>query len=158
MRGWGVSPPLQVMEVTMVTVVAILAVTMIGAASGAAAPQDARTSPLAASERAAVLAVVRAPVVRRLGRPVRFRVERLARDADWLFLIAEMQDPSGGPIHYAGTPLAGAEAEGMVSRLCVALLRRDGARWRLVDHAVGPTDMVWADWPARYGAPRAIFP
>ncbi len=136
---------------------AIVAMTMIGAVSGAAAPGEAQ-APLTAAERAAVLDMVRAPVVRRLGRPVRFRVERLTRDGDWLFLMAEMQDPGGGPIRYAGTPLAGAEAEGMVSRLCVALLRRDGERWRLVDHAVGPTDMVWADWPARYGAPLTIFP
>jgi hypothetical protein len=38
-----------------------------------------------------------------------------------------------------------------------ALLRRQDGEWRVIDHAVGPTDVAWADWPQRHGAPASLF-
>jgi hypothetical protein len=111
-----------------------------------------------APERGVILDAARQPVVKRLGKPVKFLVRRLERQGDWAFLIAAMQDRSGRPISYRGTALASAEAEGMVSKDYVALLRVSGAGWRVVDQAVGPTDVAWADWAARHGAPRSLFP
>ena len=118
----------------------------------------ATAAQLPEGERAAILDAARAPVVKRLGKPVKFVVRRLERQGDWAFLIAAMQDESGRPISYVGTPLASAEAEGMVSKDYAALLRRSGGQWRVVDDALGPTDVAWADWPEKHGAPRALFP
>jgi hypothetical protein len=69
-----------------------------------------------------------------------------------------MEDSSGRPISYVGTALASAEAEGAVSKDYVALLRLSGGNWRIVDNAVGPTDVAWADWPSKHGAPQSLFP
>lgn len=113
---------------------------------------------VAGVDRAAILDAARAPVVKRLGKPVKFLVRRLERQGDWAFLIAAMQDEAGRPISYAGTPLASAEAEGMVSKDYAALLRLSGGRWVVVDHAVGPTDVAWEGWAEKYGAPAALFP
>ncbi len=118
----------------------------------------ATAAQLPEGERTAILDAARAPVVKRLGKPVKFVVRRLERQGDWAFLIAAMQDESGRPISYVGTPLASAEAEGMVSKDYAALLRRSGGQWRVVDDALGPTDVAWADWPEKHGAPRALFP
>ena len=111
-----------------------------------------------AAERAAILDTARQPVTKRLGKPVKFLVRTLERNGDWAFLIAAMLDRAGRPISFAGTPLASAEAEGMVSKDYVALLRRSAGQWRVVDQAVGPTDVAWADWASKHGAPRALFP
>ena len=118
----------------------------------------ATAAQLPEGERTAILDAARAPVVKRLGKPVKFVVRRLERQGDWAFLIAAMQDESGRPISYVGTPLASAEGEGMVSKDYAALLRRSGGQWRVVDDALGPTDVAWADWPEKHGAPRALFP
>jgi hypothetical protein len=117
----------------------------------------ASTAPISGAERVAILDTARQPVVRQLGKPVKFLVRTLNRDGDWAFLVATMQDAQGRPITYAGTPLASAEAEGMISRDYVALLQRSGGRWRVVDQAVGPTDVAWEGWAVRYGAPAGLF-
>jgi len=117
----------------------------------------ASTAPVSGAERIAILDTARQPVVRQLAKPVKFLVRTLNRDGDWAFLVATMQDDRGRPISYAGTPLASAEAEGMISKDYVALLQRSGGRWRVVDQAVGPTDVAWEGWPERYGAPVGLF-
>jgi hypothetical protein len=117
----------------------------------------ASTAPVSSAERVAMLDTARRPVARQLGKPVKFLVRTLNRDGDWAFLVATMQDAQGRPISYAGTPLASAEAEGMISKDYVALLQRSGGRWRVVDQAVGPTDVAWEGWAARYGAPAGLF-
>ncbi len=110
-----------------------------------------------AAARAAILDAARQPAASALAKPVRFKVERLNVSADWAFLLAEMQGENGRPIDYAGTSLADAARHGAVSRSFAALLRREGEAWTVVDHAVGPTDVAWADWPKRHDAPPALF-
>lgn len=126
-------------------------VTLVASVAGGALQADA-------AERAVILEAARAPAAKRLGKPVKFKVRTLARDGDWAFLIAAMEDSSGRPISYVGTALASAEAEGAVSKDYVALLRLSGGNWRIVDNAVGPTDVAWADWPSKHGAPQSLFP
>jgi hypothetical protein len=123
-----------------------------------AAGLAATAAQIPAAERAAILDVARQPVTKRLAKKVTLVVRTLERQGDWAFLVAAMQDGAGRPISYAGTPLASAEAEGMVSKDYAALLRLSGGQWRLIDNAVGPTDVAWADWPQKHGAPKALFP
>ena len=44
-----------------------------------------------------------------------------------------------------------------MSDLCAALLRREGAAWKLVDIAVGPTDVAWEAWATTHKAPAELF-
>lgn len=108
--------------------------------------------------RAAILDAARAPVAEQLGKPVRFLVHALNRQGDWAFLHAAMQDRAGRPVDYAGTPLAEDAEHGLRSKDYAALLRRERGGWRVVAHAIGPTDVVWLDWPARHRAPPAVLP
>lgn len=124
---------------------------MTALASGqanAAADEDARR---------AVIGAATAATAEALGKPVQLKAERLKLDGDWAFLYADMQDQHGRPISYAGTRLAEAAEHGAASRSLAALLRRVDERWTLVANAIGPTDVVWVDWPRDYGAPAALF-
>jgi hypothetical protein len=107
--------------------------------------------------RAPILDAARAPVSARLGKPVLFKVDHLAREGDWAFLYADMQDRGGTPIDLTGTPLAEAAAQGMASRSCAVLLHRVDGKWQAVESAVGPTDAAWEGWAVRHKAPPAIF-
>ncbi|WP_333572817.1 hypothetical protein [Sphingomonas sp.] len=112
---------------------------------------------IAPADRAAIIDVAHQAIARRIGKTPRLLVRTLGHQGDWVFLVATMQDKAGRPISYAGTPLASAEAEGMVSKDYVALFRRAGNGWRLVEEALGPTDVAWAGWAAKHGAPSSIF-
>lgn len=107
--------------------------------------------------RAALLDTAREPVSAALGKPVLFRVKQLRQGGDWAFLLADMEERGGRPIDYAGTPRADAAARGYATRLYAALLHRTDGRWSVAAHAIGPTDVAWEGWAARYGAPPGIF-
>lgn len=107
--------------------------------------------------RTAILDAARRPVSAELGKPVVFKVLRLAEQDGWVFLHADMEDRNGAPVDYHGTPKAAAAEQGFVSRKYAALLHKSDDGWRVVAHAIGPTDVIWADWAERYGAPQAIF-
>ena len=117
----------------------------------------AATAPVDAGTRRAILDGARVPVAAKLGKPVLFRVAHLGRSGNWAFLRADMEGPGGKPIDYAGTDLAEAARHGAMSRVYAALLRREGDRWTVVAHAIGPSDVAWEDWATRYGAPAAVF-
>lgn len=107
--------------------------------------------------RKSILDIARQPAEQQLSREVKFRVRRLAVDGPWAFLFADMQGPDGKPVDYAGTPLAQAAREGVVSRAFAALLHRDGSRWTIAASVVGPTDVAWQNWSQEYGAPAQLF-
>lgn len=107
--------------------------------------------------RAALLDAARIPLEADLGKPVKFVVDRLKIAGDHAFLLATMQDGHGKPLDYTGTRLADAAAQGFVSHRFAALLaRRDGV-WHVVVDAVGPTDIAWSGWAAKYKVSAALF-
>ncbi|WP_313537630.1 hypothetical protein [Sphingomonas sp.] len=120
---------------------------MIAAAAAEVVPAD----------RAAILDAAHHAIARRIGKTPRLLVRTLGHQGEWVFLVATMQDAAGRPISYAGTPLASAAAEGMISKDYVALFRRSGAGWRVIEEALGPTDVAWSGWAEKHGAPKAIF-
>ncbi len=124
------------------------------AATPAATPAATVTDP---ATRATLLDSAREPVSAALGKPVLFRVRQLRHQGDWAFLLATMEERDGHPLDYAGTPKAEIAAQGYASHLYAALLHRTPKGWTVAANAIGPTDVAWADWAKRYGAPEAIF-
>jgi hypothetical protein len=37
-----------------------------------------------------------------------------------------------------------------------ALLKRENGQWRVLAHAIGPTDVAWSDWPERFGVSHDV--
>ena len=83
--------------------------------------------------------------------------ERVHRQGEWVFMTAQMQDAAGQRFDYTGTDQLEAAQNGGKSSLCAALLRREGTAWKLLDIAVGPTDVAWENWPEAHKAPKALF-
>lgn len=104
-----------------------------------------------------ILDAVAAPARERLGKPVALAVRTLDVRDGWAFLLADMQEPDGRPLDYAGTPMQEAARAGAVSTVCAALLRQGPEGWSVVATAFGPTDVAWEGWSAEYGAPPALF-
>lgn len=113
--------------------------------------------PRGSPERKAILDVVRVPVERRLGIKVIFEVERLALFGDWAFAEVHPRTEAGGRIDYRRTRYARDYVPDLDSDLVLALLRRSGASWVVVQEAFLPTDVVWEEWVKSYKLPRRLF-
>ena len=97
--------------------------------------------PAGSPQRRAILDAVRPPIQRALGGPVEFVVRTMRVHNGWGLVIADPQRPGGGRIdprrYYSADDL-----EGMDGLTVNAIVRFSGGRWRLIDHAIGPSD-VW---------------
>jgi hypothetical protein len=109
------------------------------------------------AEQSAAREAARALAAKEIGRPLLLHTESIKSEGDWVFVKAELRGPDNAPFDYKGTKWAGAAEEGMVSRLFVALFKRSGKAWQAVDFRVGPTDVAWESWAAKYHAPAALF-
>ena len=132
----------------------IFSVSMAAAASA----QSVRTPEKGSAERAAVLEALRAPVEKDLKQKIVFNVDHLRVAGTWAFVGGEPQSPSGGQPNYRGTKYQGAREADMFDNNIFALLRKTGAKWKVVTYAIGCTDVCYADWWRRYKAPKAVFP
>ncbi|MGQ0683991.1 hypothetical protein [Bradyrhizobium sp.] len=138
------------------TILAILTSAAVFPATHAEA-QSIVLVPRGSPERKAILDVVRVPVERRLGIKVIFEVERLAVFGDWAFAEVHPRAEAGGRIDYRRTRYARDYIADLDSDLVLALLRRSGASWVVVQEAFLPTDVVWEEWVKSYKLPRRLF-
>ena len=106
------------------------------AASAAPAAEPAPGSAL----RKEILSTLRPTIERRLGAPVEFKVTVIRVEGSWAFLVVDPQRPGGRPID--GHKIFGEHFDNMDGLRAEAVLRREKGKWRVVDHALGATD-VW---------------
>lgn len=124
-------------------------------AAVAAAPQTPKPG---SPERKAILEALRVPVQRELKKPVVFKVDHLRVRDGWAFMTGVPQQPGGKKMDYRGTKWSEAIRAGAFDDWVCALLRKRDGKWRVVDRALGATDVVWDGWHEKHRAPRALFP
>jgi len=108
-------------------------------------------------ERKALMDAARVPVQKQLKKPVIFKVDALKVQGAWAFLRGVPLQPNGKPMDYKGTIYEESIREGAFSGMVCALMKREKGKWKVVDYAIGPSDVAWDDWDKRYGAPSSIF-
>ena len=94
-------------------------------------------------ERKAVLHALRPAVEARLGPNIEFVVQAIRIEKGWAFVMAEPQRKGGKAID--GYRLFGEDFDNMDGLRVDAVLRKRGGRWRLVEHAIGATDVWYCD-------------
>lgn len=111
------------------------------------------------ADRDAMTAALAPRVQAEIGQPVSFTVTTMRVEDDWGWLVAQPWTPHGTQIDWSQTRYAERAAEGVLDGggTTYALLRRENGQWRVVDFAVGPTDVAWADWSERHGAPASLM-
>jgi hypothetical protein len=136
----------------------VLPVLVLAFAQAAGAQQRPHTPERGSPERQALMDALRETVRRELGKPVIFEVRELRVLGDWAFADVSPRSPDGSPLDFRGTPMEEAWREGFVDDGMYAILRRQGGRWRVVRHAIGPTDVAWMAWEDELRLPRALLP
>lgn len=106
---------------------------------GACSSEKAESGP---GDRNEVVATALARVEADLGKPVKLDVKTFKSANDWALIDGQLQDADGAnPTRYAG------------------LLRKTGPKWNILESAIGPTDVPWVGWKAKYpDAPAQIWP
>lgn len=136
----------------------LLPVLLLAGAQTAAAQRRPHTPPPGSAERQALMDALRETVRRELGKPAIFQVRELRVLGEWAFADVSPRKPDGTPFDYRGTPMEEAWREGFVDDGMYAVLRRREGGWRVVRHAIGPTDVAWIPWEEELRLPRALFP
>jgi len=129
---------------------------MIGLTVVAAMGQAVHTPEKGSPERKAILDALRVPVERDLKQKIVFVTDDFKVQGSWAFVSGRPTKPDGSDPDLAGT--AWEDAEEMFDNNFFGLLRKTSGKWRVVTHALGCTDVCYADWWRRYKAPKAIFP
>ncbi|MER2606045.1 MAG: hypothetical protein ABTQ29_09460 [Siculibacillus sp.] len=117
----------------------------------------AEAPPRGSALRKAILDALRGRVEQDLGAPVEFEVSRINVDREWAFVSATPVRPGGAPIDWTRTRFAEEIAKDMMSTVLLALLRHDGTEWRIAEYDLGPTDVTWVEWIAKYGLTERFF-
>jgi hypothetical protein len=136
----------------------LLSVFLISSFAVAAAAQIAYTPERGSAERKTILDALRTPVDRELKQPIVFVADNFKVQGTWAFVSGTPQTQSGDEPNYKGTKYAEQYDTGAFDNNFFALLRKTGGKWRVITHAIGCTDVCYADWWRRYKAPKAIFP
>lgn len=106
------------------------------------------------------LALALTPVLaENLERPISLSLQTSAINGDWGWIVAQPWTADGTQIDWSQTPYAERARDGVLdgNGTTYALLRRENGQWRVVEYAVGPTDVVWLEWADRHGAPADLM-
>ncbi|MEK7723497.1 MAG: hypothetical protein AAB336_04045 [Acidobacteriota bacterium] len=120
--------------------------------------QKVYTPTKGSAERTAILAALRVPVEKELKQKIQFSVQEFKSNGTWAFMSGDPKNMRGGKPNYKGTPYQEAIEADMFDNNFFALLKKTGGKWKVVTHAIGCTDVCYADWWKEYKAPKAIFP
>lgn len=123
-------------------VFASLLVALLAPAAGAETPRLLLPGD---PDRRAVLDELRPVLALSTRGAVEFRVSFIKTLRGWAHARVTPQRPGGAPIDIAETIYA-EDAAMMDGLLTEALFRRQGDRWHLVVHVVGPTDAAASNW------------
>lgn len=129
----------------LASVPTLVAALLLGILSPAAGAEKPRLLPPGDPDRRAVLDELRPALSLSMRGPVEFRVSFVKTLQGWAHARVTPQRPGGAPIDIAETIYA--EDAGMMDGLLTdALFRRQGERWYLIVHVVGPTDAASSNW------------
>jgi hypothetical protein len=112
-----------------------------------------RGSPL----RAELMDALRPTVMSEIGGPIEFLVKELRVMPPWAYAFVHPQRPGGAAIDWSRTKFKEDVDQGVMGEDVMALLRHDGARWNVVEYAIGPTDVTWDGWRQNRRLPPRLF-
>lgn len=138
-------------------IVALLAIALLMSVAGSVLAQKATTPAAGSKERKALMDALRVPFEKELGKPVIFVVTWLKVSGNFAMWEGEPKRTGGKPIDWKKTKFAEDYEQGLIDQISMALLKKTGGKWKVVEYAIGPTDYPVEEWQKKHKAPKAIF-
>jgi hypothetical protein len=132
---------------------AVLALLGVAPAAAEAIVSPPKGAPL----RSEVLNALRPTVEKETGGAVIFVVHALNVMGEWAYVDADPRRPNGDKVDWRKTKFRRAFEADMFSGLVLVLLRKQGGSWKVVETAMGPTDVAWIEWAKQYKLPDDLF-
>ena len=105
----------------------------------------------------AVIAAANTTLAEQIGQPVAIQPEIFRSEGEWAFVYGPVRKPDGTALDWSTTAMADAAAEGMMDGdLGIVLLNWLDGEWRVVEAAVGPTDVPQVAWPDEHHVSPAL--
>ncbi len=76
---------------------------------------------------------------------------------EWAYADVEPRRTNGDKVDWRQTKFRRDVEADMFSGLVLALLRKQGGSWQVVEIAIGPTDVAWIEWQQQHKLPEALF-
>ena len=131
-----------------------------GEATGATGPAGAALNNEVADDdpiHDAVLASANATLGEQVGSAVSIQPEIFRSEGEWAFVYGPVRTPDGSEVDWSTTLLAEPAAEGMMDGdLGIVLLHFADGDWRVVETAIGPTDVPQVAWPEEHHVSPAL--
>jgi hypothetical protein len=123
------------------------------------APDSTQQTEAPDPERDAMVAALSPAASAEIGVPVTFTVSTKRTQGDWGWIVGHPWTPDGAALDWSTTHYATQAREGALdgNGTTYALLHRQNGAWTVTALVVGPTDVAWAEWPERYGAPAELM-
>ncbi|HRP10077.1 MAG TPA: hypothetical protein PLK37_03500 [Terricaulis sp.] len=136
-----------------------LVIAVLLAACAPAAPPEPAPPPSPEAMSQELLAALTPVLSAEIGQPVALAASQVRVMNEWGYVVAQPTQADGAAINWSTTALAERAGEGLLdsNSQTHALLRFENGAWRVLDHAIGPTDAAWAGWAGAHGAPEALF-
>lgn len=110
------------------------------------------------ADRRALMDAIRPVLERETQGPVEFGVRELRRFGDAAFGVLNPQRPGGAAIRWQDTRFGEALRAGAFDGgTTYVLWQRQAGGWKVIEFAIGPTDVVWIEWQQRHRLPEALF-
>jgi len=125
---------------------------------GSAAAQTPVTPAAGSPDRKAIMDALRPSFEKQIGKPVIFVVKTLRVASGWAYWMGEPFRAPGKPVDWKKTKFKEDFEQGVMDSLSLALLKKSGKKWKVVELAIGPTDFPVEDWLKKHKAPMSLLP
>ncbi len=116
-----------------------------------------RDLPKSDANRKKVLDLLRPKIEKDLGQKVIFTVSRASQQDGFVFVMFSPMRANGKPIDYLKTKYAAAKRAGAFDNGGVALFRKSGGSWKMLDWTFGRTDVGYVEWPEKYHCTKELL-
>jgi hypothetical protein len=122
-------------------------------------PNQKPTTPAPGSaDRKAIMDALRPAFEKHVGKPVVFVVQSLRVVSPWALASFEPRRTATKPIDWKKTKFKEDFEQGVMDSISLALLKKSGKKWKVVELAIGPTDYPVEDWLKHHKAPKSLIP
>lgn len=131
----------------------------VAAASSAVLAFQKPTTPAPGSaDRKAIMDALRPAFEKQVGKPIVFVVQSLRVVSPWALASVEPRRTATKPIDWKKTKFKEDFEQGVMDSISLALLKKSGKKWKVVELAIGPTDYPVEDWLKHHKAPKSLIP
>lgn len=110
------------------------------------------------ADRKAIMDALRPTFEKEIGKPIIFVVKTLRIAKNWAYWAGEPMRAPGKPVDWKKTKFKEEFEEGVMDSLSLALLKKTGKKWKVVELAIGPTDFPVEEWLKTHKAPMSLIP